>query len=593
MKEALLTTFKAIAYAVMLILRSLGPAALARSVWRLATRWLGGTRRHDEGRTPLPRRLLDLYLTLEGIWWAWCRVYLGPRSRVSRDARPQEPLPSQAQRRVLFDRCLRTTHLQDGGGGGARWRWLSAWFFGANPETLSRRSIARFLAYGFFAKLPEIEDGPNAMTAADTREVDTMIADIEQNLRESDQEARRFTKFVFKDDDAAAADGSPPAPMLNTFTRDPVEWQHRPLLVYAVTHLLVNSCATPVALRCMGFARRATATARCGGSRLVYWHWQSPTVDRDTLVTPIVFVHGLGVGLLPYLAFVRDLQRRLASPEHAASSGARALVLIEFEAVAGKMFAPCPTRREMVDAVDEILLEHKYATCAFVGHSFGTVPTAWLAVDLAPRCVACAFLDPACFLVHHVNVLRSICFNVDETVGDELTSYYIRHEYFMQAYLRRYFWWWQNILFAEELPAPTLVVVSGGDDIVPAAAVERYFAELPNTEHHVLREDGSTSVLSQRHFPVTPPSLRGKVGRLSPPPGSPWAIGGDFNVSPRASGKSFFDRSFSDGESSEGEGGQRAPPPIDLLTLENLVHGNFLFSGTARDAIWERLRRIL
>ena len=56
---AVLSVAKGVAYAAMVSLRILGPAAFARTIWRLL-------RKRDTARTPLIRSLLDLLLAAEG-----------------------------------------------------------------------------------------------------------------------------------------------------------------------------------------------------------------------------------------------------------------------------------------------------------------------------------------------------------------------------------------------------------------------------------------------------------------------------------------------------------------------------------------------
>ena len=59
---AVLSVAKGVAYAAMVCLRLLGPAAFARTIWRLVR----SLRKRDTARTPLIRSLLDLYLAAEG-----------------------------------------------------------------------------------------------------------------------------------------------------------------------------------------------------------------------------------------------------------------------------------------------------------------------------------------------------------------------------------------------------------------------------------------------------------------------------------------------------------------------------------------------
>jgi len=84
-------------------------------------------------------------------------------------------------------------------------------------------------------------------------------------------------------------------------TLDPVRSSYRPLLFYAVTHLSVK-CVTSLAMQYLGFDKHRSGS-------LQYWHRQASPGEGEgrTQQAPVVFCHGLGVGVLPYIDFLRKL----------------------------------------------------------------------------------------------------------------------------------------------------------------------------------------------------------------------------------------------------------------------------------------------
>jgi hypothetical protein len=110
-------------------------------------------------------------------------------------------------------------------------------------------------------------------------------------------------------------------------------------------------------------------------------------------IVPIVFCHGIGIGLIFYLTLVDELLRL-----------ERPLLLPEISYVSG--FRPWQSPNSVLPpaAVTSCLLSilacHGYARGAFLGHSYGTSYLSFMC-KYAPRAVAAVlFLDPICFCLH-------------------------------------------------------------------------------------------------------------------------------------------------------------------------------------------------
>ena len=109
--------------------------------------------------------------------------------------------------------------------------------------------------------------------------------------------------------------GLDPAQKSMRLTLDPVSAMHRPLLLYSAQ--AVSSSVSKLVLRlAFGFTRK-----KLGGFH--YWHKiRSDAQRRDKL--PLVFIHGLGQGLLAYLHFlyhVRDRDVFLVELSHISARG--------------------------------------------------------------------------------------------------------------------------------------------------------------------------------------------------------------------------------------------------------------------------------
>lgn len=118
-------------------------------------------------------------------------------------------------------------------------------------------------------------------------------------------------------------------------------------------------------------------------------------LDRDASENevPLVFCHGIGVGLIFYMPLIDEL---LAL--------GRPLILPEIPYVSG--FRPWQSPHcvlppaSVTSSLMSILACHGYARGAFLGHSYGTSWVSFMC-KYAPSAVAAVlFLDPICFCLH-------------------------------------------------------------------------------------------------------------------------------------------------------------------------------------------------
>ncbi|KXZ48623.1 hypothetical protein GPECTOR_26g526 [Gonium pectorale] len=80
--------------------------------------------------------------------------------------------------------------------------------------------------------------------------------------------------------------------------------------------------------------------------------------------SPIVFLHGIGIGLLPYQRFLDEL---------AAACPDRPLVALEYKHVSMRLTGHVPSVDEMAVGVSEALAALGYGSATLVGHSYGTL----------------------------------------------------------------------------------------------------------------------------------------------------------------------------------------------------------------------------
>lgn len=182
--------------------------------------------------------------------------------------------------------------------------------------------------------------------------------------------------------------------------------------------------------------------------------------------TPIIFVHGIGIGLIVYIPLIDKL---LAT--------GRPILLPEIPYVSG--FRPWQSPLgvlspgSVVSTMTTMLASHGFMRGTWVGHSYGT---SWLSymVKFAPHAVASVlFLDPICFSLHVPRLTKQFVYSKPDP---GTASYMVRTDIIVNWTIQRSFPWPWIILFLEQIgDTPCSVFLSDKDALVPVDKVETYF----------------------------------------------------------------------------------------------------------------------
>ena len=368
------------------------------------------------------------------------------------EAPDRVPHLTLAERDALFRRCLAVV-------ASPRF-FVESWFDPVRAyETLKRGNLRELLSWAmFYTSTPD-----DALGAPELAQLEDMVRLVEERA-------------------GALEPGHDASARVLKFTDEPVVGQHRPLLMYAVTDTLFQSVLAPLAMSRAGY-RRARAT-----NGLV--HWFRPGARGD--LPPIVFIHGIGVGILPYQRWLRQLERLCDGGGLGEGEGApgtalagRGILVFEVDVISQRVLPVALTCDGFVeDAREALRSTGRFKRACFVGHSYGTFACSLL-VKRAPELVASVgLIDPVCLLLFQPSVLYNICYHRAAANAVEYTlDFVMRAEVSLQHHLRRSFFWFRYCLFLEEIntrDVPTFVVVSDDDQLVPVHDVldyvERYNA---------------------------------------------------------------------------------------------------------------------
>ena len=124
---------------------------------------------------------------------------------------------------------------------------------------------------------------------------------------------------------------------------------HRPSFVSALTELPIR----PVTLPSQG-------RSRC--SNLSYWYREHTAKDQ----LPIVFIHGIGVGLHTYADFLAELNSEVDGHQ---GSGQAGVIAVEILSISSRICPPALAVDTMRDEIRQIADGYGWREFVLVGHS--------------------------------------------------------------------------------------------------------------------------------------------------------------------------------------------------------------------------------
>jgi pimeloyl-ACP methyl ester carboxylesterase len=371
--------------------------------------------------------------------------------------------------------------------------FFEGWFHGAPIATIKRDNVEEFIAYGFHcARLADLTDEERCG-------VTTYVARVEAKY------GQRF------------GPGRNPDVRFMAHLWEPLRVLHKPLALHALAEVMrlatdgalwaagfesgVTACgfrywikkgatassdhppsrpasAPAFALSTLGgLARRRAALRSCDSASSLdaAATGGAPSTDPDS--APILFVHGVGLGLTPYLPLILELSRLLPG---------RPVVLLEARHVSVGLAARAASTDQVADAARAVLASHGWASAACVGHSYGTFVLSRLAQAHPATVQSLVLLDPVCMLTIYPQLLQNFVYKPPTMAAgtraalaavDSARFLFSRDLVVAEAFCRR-FAWHRECLWPQDSPdgGRTLLALAAADDLVPSALVRRVLA---------------------------------------------------------------------------------------------------------------------
>lgn len=415
-------------------------------------------------------------------------IFLPTRAYFQREAIHPDTL-SRPERKALFEKC--NAQITDPRG------YLSKWFLGADPDDIKRENLADFILWAFFNR-----HGP---AGQDEEEVEEYI-----------QLHERTFGHVFPP-------GRGDVTCLK-LTLDEVDMLHRSLVWYFCVGFV--DFLTYVNLSLQGFRQfhapvkelvrlfpprpYALTSGHTSPVKTSYWH--RPHTSKMHL--PILFIHGIGIGLYPYTNFLREINKGLPKDE---SIGVLAIELMPISF----RLSPAPLRSsELSKEIARILEYHGYERVVLAVHSYGSVVGTHLLHDsvMKDKIADILLIDPVSILLHLPDVAYNFVKRKPKTAAEWQLWYFASMDLGVARALGRHFFWSECIVWKEdfELDRRRITVsLAGRDLIVDTEAVGRYInsadGDTPARRREKARESGSSqesSDLEDGHVDPAPDDER-------------------------------------------------------------------------------------
>lgn len=205
---------------------------------------------------------------------------------------------------------------------------------------------------------------------------------------------------------------------------------------------------------------------------LSYWHRSHTSKSQ----LPVLFIHGIGIGLYPYVKFLSQInQANKANDE----DGEIGIIAIEVMPISFRITNAMLEKDQMCHEILQILQKHGWDQVVLVSHSYGSIISTHLLHNEATMSFIGPILliDPVSFLLHLPDVAYNFTYRKPKRANEHQLYYFASMDMGVAHTLSRRFFWSQNILWRHEIGnRPITVSLCGKDLIVDTESVGRYLA---------------------------------------------------------------------------------------------------------------------
>ncbi len=399
---------------------------------------------------PLPILAIEVLAIAETLFYI-C-FFLPYRRYFQNDGGAQHPATlSRSERKALFEKCNAQIRDCDS--------YLSKWLLGADPKEIKRGNLEEFILWAFLNR-----HGP---AGDDKEEVEEYILLHERTM------GRRFEEGYNTNIRSLR------------LTLEKVDMLHRSLVwffcVFFVDMLTYINLSfqgfrhyrAPLPTLAALFPPRPYALASRYTSPVKTSYWYRPHTSKTKL--PVLFIHGIGIGLYPYTNFLGEINASVPSDETIG------VIAIEILPISFRL-SPAPLSSSALSAeIAKILELHGFDSVVLAAHSYGSVIATHLLHDevMKTKIADLLLIDPVSLLLHLPDVAYNFVKRKPRTAAEWQLWYFASMDLGVARALGRFFFWNECVVWKEDFMLDkrrVTVSLAGRDLIVDTEAVGRYLA---------------------------------------------------------------------------------------------------------------------
>ncbi|KAJ9048609.1 hypothetical protein DSO57_1033234 [Entomophthora muscae] len=339
---------------------------------------------------------------------------------------------------------------------------LGGWLVGQQSEKLCIGDVSKWLIWAFFAKEPDM------LTTDEWDEAAVILKMFKEKLGSEKERGSSWNDET------------------NCLrpTLDAMEYKFRPLAL--VVGLGIYKMMVIGSWHLIGYEWHPMFPG------LSYWVHE-PVGEEDG--TPILLLHGAGLGVYMYPILVGNLARQHPN---------RRILVPYVAAASNTVTEPYLLPQEIMRGMDLMLKETNTTKVSILGHSYGSVHAGWFAQH-NPDCIAkVTLVDPVAFQMWDSVISFISTYSEPINIFHHIFCFFSRDPFF-NAYLHSY-WTPNYIILPEVFTAPTEIFISARDWIVNGPGNYKYLMDrkaksnLDNLTVHLLDMYHGEYLLSPEYF---------------------------------------------------------------------------------------------
>ncbi|CAF1112454.1 unnamed protein product [Rotaria sordida] len=238
--------------------------------------------------------------------------------------------------------------------------------------------------------------------------------------------------------------------------RDLIQYTHYPMLKYLLFGCI--RCITTSILTSMRYEYQII-------NNIAFYVRKYP---KKTSLPPILFLHGLSLGVNTYISFIR----RLTSLD-------RTIILLDIPSVSMRLHTEVLSMSSILSSIEQLLISLNEQYITSISHSYGTLIQSCIVKQLPHRVrdQPMIFIDPVCFLIFDSRYINNFVYRQPSTPNQLLLHTSCTKDLYSIYAIERHLCWYECNLWVEDIKQSRIrihVFFSENDDIVPVSFIEGY-----------------------------------------------------------------------------------------------------------------------